>query len=150
MEIRRGIAKDKVFIADSQILMAEETEDLKLEIETVLKGVEYILNNDQVGAYYLFEENNEPKACLLVLKEWSDWRAGNVLWIHSVYVRKEYRGQGIYKKMYEFLKAEVIKNEELRGLRLYVDKTNENAIKVYEKLGMNKNHYHLYEWMKDF
>ena len=39
---------------------------------------------------------------------------------------------------------------KLRGLRLYVDKTNTRAQKVYENLGMNGEHYHLYEWMKTF
>jgi len=37
---------------------------------------------------------------------------------------------------------------ELMGLRLYVDKQNKLAQEVYEKLGMNKHHYELYEWLK--
>ena len=36
----------------------------------------------------------------------------------------------------------------VRGLRLYVDKRNDKAKKVYEALGMNGEHYALYEWMK--
>jgi hypothetical protein len=36
----------------------------------------------------------------------------------------------------------------LMGLRLYVDKHNKSAQEVYEKLGMNKDHYELYEWLK--
>jgi len=34
------------------------------------------------------------------------------------------------------------------GLRLYTDKSNRQAREIYEKLGMNKEHYHLYEWLK--
>jgi ribosomal protein S18 acetylase RimI-like enzyme len=36
----------------------------------------------------------------------------------------------------------------LRGLRLYVDKSNTKAIATYESLGMNQEHYHLFEWLK--
>jgi predicted GNAT family acetyltransferase len=37
---------------------------------------------------------------------------------------------------------------DLRGIRLYVDKTNAVAKAVYQKLGMNGEHYQMYEWMK--
>jgi ribosomal protein S18 acetylase RimI-like enzyme len=42
----------------------------------------------------------------------------------------------------------VEESKDLRGLRLYVDKSNANAQKVYEALGMSGEHYHLYEWLK--
>ena len=35
------------------------------------------------------------------------------------------------------------------GVRLYVDKTNTNAQRVYSKLGMNGEHYQLFEYMAD-
>jgi len=138
----------KDFIVNSQLKMAKESEGLELQLDVVVKGVEYILNNSQVGFYLVFESNNKALSCLLILKEWSDWRAGNVLWIHSVYVAKEARRSGIFSKMYDFLKQKVSNDPELKGLRLYVDKTNEKAVKTYEKLGMSREHYHMYEWLK--
>ena len=85
---------------------------------------------------------------LLIIREWSDWRAAFVLWIHSVYVIKEFRGQGVYKTLYKSIKDMVQKSDEFAGIRLYVDKTNLNATKVYEKLEMNDEHYNLFEWLK--
>ncbi len=38
--------------------------------------------------------------------------------------------------------------EDVVGIRLYVDKRNLNAQKVYTSLGMNGDHYTTYEWMK--
>ncbi len=150
MKIIKANITDKDFIVNSQINMALESENLKLTFKTVNKGVEYILNNPSVGFYLLSKIKNRPTACLLVLKEWSDWRCGNVLWIHSVYVVKENRRQGIYSKMYGYLKDLVNEDESLRGLRLYVDKSNKPAINTYEKLGMSQDHYYMYEWMKTF
>jgi ribosomal protein S18 acetylase RimI-like enzyme len=71
-----------------------------------------------------------------------------VLWIQSVYVLPEWRRRGIYKKLYEHLKRQVEQSPDLRGLRLYVDQRNTAAQEVYERLGMTKEHYQLYEWLK--
>jgi len=50
--------------------------------------------------------------------------------------------------MYAHLKEKVLKKEKFKGIRLYVDKTNISAQKVYESVGMCGEHYLLYEWMK--
>jgi ribosomal protein S18 acetylase RimI-like enzyme len=36
----------------------------------------------------------------------------------------------------------------LKGIRLYVDKQNKKAQEVYKRIGMNGDHYLVYEWMK--
>jgi ribosomal protein S18 acetylase RimI-like enzyme len=147
IRIRVAQPEDIAFIIDSQIKMAKETENMDLDPPTVAQGVATVFGPSVMGDYYIAETNGERIACLLTLLEWSDWRNGNVVWIHSVYVMPEHRGTGIFPKMFAHLK-EKVQNSNLRGLRLYVDKTNLNAQKVYEKLGMTKDHYHLFEWMK--
>lgn len=136
------------FIINSQIKMAKETEGLELERETVTQGVTNLFHNKQFGQYYVMLLDNQPIASLLTTYEWSDWRNGICLWIQSVYVLPEYRGQGVFKQMYAYLKDIVENNSKYTGLRLYVDKTNTNAQKVYDKVGMTKEHYELYEWLK--
>ncbi len=39
-------------------------------------------------------------------------------------------------------------NDNIGGIRLYVDKSNISAQKTYTKVGMNGEHYQLFEWMK--
>ncbi|MFI5391101.1 MAG: GNAT family N-acetyltransferase, partial [Bacteriovoracales bacterium] len=73
---------------------------------------------------------------------------GKVLWIHSVYVLPKYRKTGIFKEMYNYLKEIVIAEPKILGLRLYVDNKNQTAQKIYKKLGMENDHYSLYEWIK--
>ena len=50
--------------------------------------------------------------------------------------------------MYRGLQDMVKANNEVKGIRLYVDKTNSKAQKVYEACGMPNEHYSLYEWLK--
>lgn len=146
--IRPGLLFDIDTIADFQVKMAFETENgLKLDPTTVQKGVSAVIDDPSKGKYWLAEVNGEVVGCLLTVPEWSDWRNGTVLWIHSVYVVPKFRKNGVYKMLYAHLKVMVEESRDLRGLRLYVDKTNSNAQQVYETLGMNSEHYHLYEWM---
>jgi ribosomal protein S18 acetylase RimI-like enzyme len=148
IKIRPGLLFDIQIIAEFQVKMAWETETMKLDPPTVDKGVAAVFDDPSKGKYWLAEVNGQVVGCLLTVPEWSDWRNGTVLWIHSVYVREEFRKHGVYKSLYQHLKSMVQESKDLRGLRLYVDKTNVKAQKVYESLGMSGEHYHLFEWMK--
>jgi GNAT superfamily N-acetyltransferase len=128
--------------------MASETENLKLDLTTVQAGVSAVLDDPAKGKYWLAELEGKVVGCLLTIPEWSDWRNGTVLWIHSVYVEPSFRKIGIFKNLYSFLKTMVESSPEFRGLRLYVDRTNLPAQSVYQRLGMSSDHYLLYEWMK--
>ena len=149
IKIRPGLLFDIPVIAEYQIKMAFETETMKLDPPTVELGVSAVFDDPSKGKYWLAEVNGQVVGCLLTVPEWSDWRNGTVLWIHSVYVHPEYRKFGVYRMLYQHLKTMVSEAPDLRGLRLYVDKTNLNAQKVYEALGMSGEHYQLYEWMKE-
>ena len=146
--IREAIAKDILTIIDFQKKMAWETEKVTLDPAILTEGVKNLFADVNRGKYYVAEENGIVVGSLMTTYEWSDWRNGTVLWIQSVYIIETHRGKGIYKKMYEHIQGMVKKSSDLRGIRLYVDKTNMNAQKVYEKLGMNGEHYQVFEWMK--
>lgn len=107
MDIRTANNSDCGTIVDFQLRMAKETEDLGLNPETVNKGVKAVLADPGKGIYYIAETGGNVIASLLTTFEWSDWRNGNVLWIQSVYVLPEWRGKGVYKNMYSFLKDKV-------------------------------------------
>lgn len=148
LKIFKATEKELLEIVAFQLAMALETENLLLNEQTVLKGVTKIIENSQLGAYYVAMENDKVLGCLLTLFEWSDWRNASVIWIHSVYVQPASRKKGIFKSFFEYLSNIVNSDKNFAGLRLYVDKSNISAQKVYEKMGMNKNHYELYEWLK--
>lgn len=131
-----------------QKAMALESENLQLNEDTLHKGIQAVFTDNSKGTYYIAKKANTIVGCLLLQNEWSDWRNGSVKWIHSVYVLPEFRKQGVFKSLYDHVKNLVLKNESFKGLRLYVDQTNQKAQKTYEKIGMTHHHYFLYEWMK--
>jgi ribosomal protein S18 acetylase RimI-like enzyme len=148
IEVRAAGPPDAGTIVEFQILMARETEDLELDRDTVARGVGAVLADPGKGAYWIAESAGRIVGCLLTTFEWSDWRNGTVLWIQSVYVLPEGRGRGVYRALYEHLRRRVEADPGLKGLRLYVDRRNTAAQRVYERLGMTSEHYVTYEWLK--
>lgn len=135
-------------LVDLQIKLAWETEKLELNKEILSSGMKNLLADTHKGKYYKLLDNQAIIGCMLNTYEWSDWRDGWVIWIQSLYILSEYRGQGLYRLMYEYIQETVAQSSDYKGIRLYVDKTNLKAIEVYKSLGMNNQHYELFEWLK--
>ena len=135
-------------IVDFQIAMARETEDFALDRTTCTRGVESVFHDRSLGRYFVAEEDGRVVASLLITPEWSDWRNGIVWWIQSVYVRPEFRRRGIYGDLYKHVKSIAEKQSGVMGIRLYVDRRNTTAQEVYRRMGMNGDHYQVFEWMK--
>lgn len=143
--IRTATMDDTLCIVEFNMAMAKETENKILDPDTALLGVRRLLEQPQYGFYLLAFNGEQPVGQLMITYEWSDWRNGLFWWIQSVYVRPECRGQGIYKALYEWILQTSRQHPDVKGIRLYVDQSNNTAKSVYEKCGMNKAHYDLYE-----
>jgi GNAT superfamily N-acetyltransferase len=147
---RKALPANWETIANFQLLMAKETEGIDLDRETVSKGVKAIFENPGLGQYFLAEVDGKMVASLMTTYEWSDWRNQMVWWLQSVYIMPDYRRIGIFRQMYEHIRQLVLENGNVSGIRLYVDLSNDNARKTYEAVGMDGEHYQVFEWMKDF
>ncbi len=148
MQVRKATINDHQAIVEFQLAMANETEGIELNETIVRKGVETVINDSSKGEYYVAEIEGQIVSSLLTTFEWSDWRNGTILWIQSVYVKPEFRRKGVYRNMYSHIKKLVLDSGNLNGIRLYADKSNHAAHMTYQKLGMNKDHYITFEWMK--
>jgi GNAT superfamily N-acetyltransferase len=146
--VRRAARADAGELVQFQVKMAKETESLDLDLGVITPGVEHLFEDPGKGEYFVVCEEEgagEILGSLMVTYEWSDWRNGLVWWIQSVYVRPEFRGQGLFKALYAFVKHDC-KARGAIGLRLYADQDNARAIEVYKRLGMT-SHYLVFEDM---
>ncbi len=146
--IREANANDISSIIDFQLKMALETENLNLNKKVLTEGVHKIFKDPSKGKYFVAEINEKVIGSTMITYEWSDWRNGTVIWLQSVYILPEYRGQKIFSWIYKHIKQIAEQDTSIAGIRLYVDKTNQHAQSVYQTLGMNGDHYATYEWMK--
>jgi GNAT superfamily N-acetyltransferase len=149
--VRRALAGDARTIAEFNAEMALETEGKHLDRARLFEGTRAVFESRERGFYVVAERAGAVVACLLVTREWSDWRNGWFWWIQSVFVVPGARRGGIYRAMYAWLLAEARSGDQasdgapIVGLRLYVERENARAMATYEALGMRRAHYQLYE-----
>ena len=145
MNIRLAEKTDIDALVEFNQAMALETESKRLEAEILEPGVAAVFEDEHKGFYVVAVIGDVIAGGLLVTFEWSDWRNKWFWWIQSVYIRPDYRGRSIYRRMYEFVKARAAQQGNVCGFRLYVEHDNEHAQRVYEKVGMHRSHYLAYE-----
>ncbi len=148
ISIRKFNEADIPTISEFQQRLATETENITLDQGTLDRGIRAMLKDPSKGIYYIAEVDGRIVGCHSTTFEWSDWRNGMVLWIQSVYVVESQRKNGVFKKMFDHLKSMMDRDSSIVGIRLYVDKTNLRAQQVYQAMGMNGEHYSVFELMK--
>jgi GNAT superfamily N-acetyltransferase len=147
IHIEEARPEDAEWIAGFQVRMARESENLRLEGKTTLEGVRKIFDEPSRGFYLSAKDGDgTPVGCLLIQKEWSDWRNAEAWWFHSVYVLPAQRKRGVFREMFDRVEA-MAGESGVFCLRLYVDKGNALAQDVYTRLEMGKEHYALFEKM---
>jgi GNAT superfamily N-acetyltransferase len=143
--VRRAGQADAPVIADFNLRLAEETEGLRLDPACVQAGVTSLLKDPAKGVYYVAEVNGSVAGQTMITYEWSDWRNGSLWWIQSVYVKEEFRAQGVFRRLFEHVKTLAQRQKDVPALRLYVHTDNKRAHRSYEKLGMNRTKYEVFE-----
>jgi GNAT superfamily N-acetyltransferase len=149
MLIRQAALPDIDIIVDFQQKMALETENLSLQADVLEQGIRHFFYFPEQGFYLIAESEAQVVGCMLIQHEWSDWRNGKILWLHSVYVVPEFRNKGTFALLYAHVQQMVNDDSAIKGIRLYVDKGNTVAAKVYERMGMSNAHYELFEWLSE-
>jgi len=144
---RKALISEASTIAEFQLQMAMESEGLSLNPEEVKQGVLQVFEDGRWGQYFVGELGGRLVCSTLIQYEWSDWRNAIVWWIHSVYVIPEYRRKGVFRAMFHRIRQEAEVDGNVKGLRLYVEKSNQPAQQCYEALGMTSDRYSLYELM---
>lgn len=149
MHIRAARLQDAPTIAQFNAQMARETEHRELNQALLLAGVEHAILHPDLSRYFLAEVDGQLVGQLMITFEWSDWRNANFWWIQSVYVRPDFRKRGIFRSLYGHVEH-LARQCHACGLRLYVERENQAAQRVYQSLGMSDANYLVYEvdWRK--
>lgn len=145
MNVRLATLDDVDPLVEFNQAMALETEGKQLDGDVLRRGVEAVFQDEKKGFYVVAAEGREIAGGLMVTYEWSDRRSAWFWWIQSVYIRPEARGQKIYSRLYDFVKAQAAEAGNVCGFRLYVETDNSHARRVYETVGMHQSHYLMFE-----
>ena len=144
LAIRRATPADAPTIVEFNRLLAEESEGKVLDSAVLACGVAKALADPHKCRYFVAEDAGTILGQTMVTYEWSDWRDGWIWWIQSVYVQPEARQRGVFRALYEHIRA-TARQEGVVGIRLYVEDHNQRAHETYYRLGMKRAGYFVLE-----
>jgi ribosomal protein S18 acetylase RimI-like enzyme len=143
--VRRATPADAEFLVRGNASMALETEHLSLDLDRLRDGVHALFEATSRGVYYVAEIDGRRAGQMMITYEWSDWRNGDFWWIQSVWVVPEFRSRGVFRALYSHVEALARNTPGVCGLRLYVENDNQRAQGTYERVGMRRTAYQMYE-----
>ena len=94
-----------------------------------------LMRSEDYAVCYIFELDGKKAGYSLLAKAYSQEAGGLVLWIEEIFVKKELRGKGIGKEFFSFLLKD--RPENVKRLRLEVEKENEGAVRLYKSFGFD-------------
>ena len=153
LAVRPAHPSDLETIVEFNRRLALETEGKVLDLDILSLGVSRALAEPDRLRYWV-AELDQPQGIVgqaAITREWSDWRNCWNWWLQSVYVAQPFRGQGIFRALYQFISNEAHADVEVSGLRLYVENSNQAAQNTYQSLGMKPAGYSVYEvhWRRE-
>jgi GNAT superfamily N-acetyltransferase len=149
--IRPATLDDLEILTEFSAAMALETEQRTLDASRLRMGTQAVIDQPERGQYYLADMLQEARADtvtvgqLLITYEWSDWRNAQFWWIQSVYVHPAWRRKGVYQYMHRTILDLAHARADVCGVRLYVERTNSIAKRVYDRVGLLPSTYEIYE-----
>jgi GNAT superfamily N-acetyltransferase len=145
LTVRPAVPSDAAIVVEFNCLLAQESEGKVLDPAVVAPGVQALFADPHKGCYFVAEQDGEVVGQLGLTYEWSDWRNAWMWWIQSVYVRPEARRRGVFRALYEHVRQAALRDPQVTGLRLYVERQNHTAQRTYYSLGMGDTGYFVLE-----
>ena len=145
IHVRPAEPDDWETVVDFNCRLADESEDKQLNRDLVIPGVQALLADSRKGRYFVACVEDRVIGQLMHTWEWSDWRNGEIWWLQSVYVEPEFRRQGVFRLLYEYVQREADGDSNVVGIRLYVENENERAQATYRRMGMDHTGYSVME-----
>lgn len=113
-----------VFYASPAVLSNGSAEIFRADVEHCVSDCPYLEG-------YVFEHQGQLLGYAMVAKSFSTEFGKPCIWIEDLYIKDEYRGQGIGTGFLQFIEEQYPDSV----YRLEVEAENEQAVRVYQKSG---------------
>ena len=144
--VRDATVEDVESIVDFNYRLAAESERKILDRDVLTSGVRRGFGHPELCRYFIAEVNGDPAGMTMLTYELTDWQDGVIWWLQSVFVRPRYRKSGVFRSVYDHIKALALASPDARALALYVKRYNQRAIETYKAMGMVDGDYDVMEY----
>lgn len=123
-------------------LYTEDPSDKIVNVQKIERTFEALFSDPSRGTIMIFEQGTEMVGYSILINFWSNEFGGNILIIDELFVKKEFRSQGIASHFIQHL-VETKFNDSV-ALQLEVTPNNDRALALYKNLGFkrHKNDYY--------
>lgn len=101
--------------------------------EVFLNDVKNCIGDSPYLEGYIIEDKEDIQGYAMIAKSFSTEFGKMCIWIEDLYIKEEYRGMGLGKKLLDF----ITQNYTDCIFRLEVEEENERAVKLYKKCGFD-------------
>jgi GNAT superfamily N-acetyltransferase len=124
-----------------------EFEHLKFDESIVRTALAKILDDDSLGRVWLIQHGDEAIGYVVLTFGYSLEFRGRDAFIDELYIRENYRGQGVGMSVIQFIES-VCPSLGIQALHLEVERKNTAAQNLYRKVGF-KDHdrYLMTKWI---
>ncbi len=92
-----------------------------------------LMRSDEYLECFFVEEDGIAKGFLLLAYTFSQEAGGKVCWIEEIFIEPEYRGRGLGRECFAFIKQNI--EPVCKRIRLEVEPDNFRAKKLYSEMG---------------
>jgi len=120
--------KDMIFS-----LYSEDSYSEMISGEKIAQTIAVLTNNPDEGVIYIFTRDGQVTGYAIIIFYWSNEYGSYIVWLDELYVKPEFRQQGIATRFIDYISTQPPKRA--RAIMLEVTKGNERAKSVYIKKG---------------
>lgn len=124
------ISMMKIFYSSDAVFTNGSEEIFAADFENCINETPYLEG-------YVFYSDNKVLGYAMIAKSFSTEFGKSCLWFEDLYVKSEYRGNGIVPKFVEYIKQKYPESI----FRLEVERENTHAVHVYKKKGFKELPY---------
>lgn len=128
ISIREITVSDKEeYIGMAEDFYSSDAVSHKIPRENFEKAFDAAINKNPHIKLYILEINGETAGYAAIAATFTTEGGGNTLWLDELYIKSEYRGNGLGRGLIDFLK----KDESVKRIRLEITPENKRAEKLY-------------------
>lgn len=142
--IRRFTAADRALYLDMAEAFYHSPAVLKPIPRSYLERTfDEMMRSDVYVDGFLLEYGGEPAGYMLIAKTFFQEPGGLAIWVEELSILEPFQRKGLGSEALKWVKA---RYPDCRRIRLEVERDNERAIRLYERLGYEELKYYQMVW----